>query len=155
MRGRKPSPTHLKVLRGNPGKRKLNRREPKPQGSLGSAPAWLNKAAKAEWRRVLKEAPTGLLTSLDRQVLAQYCQNVARIAALERIVEEEGYTFLSEKGYVCQRPEMGMLKNLQTIQRGLCAELGFSPSSRSRVTIAEPDEQKDPTEELLFGRRRA
>ena len=30
-RGRKPTPTALKLLEGNPGKRKLNDREPKPE----------------------------------------------------------------------------------------------------------------------------
>lgn len=156
MRGRKPKPTHLKILAGNPGKRRINKREPQPRGGVGAAPAWLNKAAKTEWRRVLKESPGGLITALDRQILAQYCQNVARIAELERIVEDQGYTFVSEKGFVCQRPEMGMLKNLQTIQKGLIAELGFSPSSRSRVHLAPTARQAptDPDEEFLFGRGR-
>lgn len=153
MRGRKPKPTTLKLLAGNPGKRKLNRREPKVKPGVPAPPSWLGKVAKTEWRRVTKEAPLGLLTKLDRQVLAQYCQNVQRIGELEQIVTESGYTFVSEKGYVCQRPEMGMLKNLQTIQRGLCAELGFSPSSRSRVTITEPPKQ-DTDEEFLFGNSR-
>ena len=153
MRGRKPKPTHIKLLTGNPGKRKVNTREPKPAAGAPTCPGWLNRAAKVEWRRILKDSPVGLVTKLDRQVLAQYCQNVARIAELEQIVDEQGYTFLSEKGYVCQRPEMGMLKNLQTIQRALCAELGFSPSSRSRVTIAAPPATQDPDEAFLFGKR--
>ena len=39
MRGRKPTPTHLKLVRGNPGKRPLNASEPKPQLTLPSPPA--------------------------------------------------------------------------------------------------------------------
>ncbi len=31
MPGPRPTPTYLKLLRGNPGKRKLNKREPQPQ----------------------------------------------------------------------------------------------------------------------------
>ncbi len=30
MAGRRPKPTHLKVVTGNPGKRKLNDKEPQP-----------------------------------------------------------------------------------------------------------------------------
>ena len=30
MKGRKPTPTYLKLLKGNPGKRSLNKHEPKP-----------------------------------------------------------------------------------------------------------------------------
>ncbi|MEQ8198694.1 MAG: phage terminase small subunit P27 family, partial [Clostridiaceae bacterium] len=31
QRGRKPKPTAIKVLEGNPGKRPLNKNEPKPE----------------------------------------------------------------------------------------------------------------------------
>jgi hypothetical protein len=34
-----PVPTHLKIIRGNPGKRKINKNEPKPVGDLKDAPA--------------------------------------------------------------------------------------------------------------------
>ena len=30
MRGRKPTPTHLKAITGNPGKRPINHAEPRP-----------------------------------------------------------------------------------------------------------------------------
>ncbi len=33
MKGRKPKPTALKLLEGNPGKRKLNADEPSPRGT--------------------------------------------------------------------------------------------------------------------------
>ncbi len=35
MRGRKPKPTRLKLIEGNPGRRPINGQEPKPPGSLG------------------------------------------------------------------------------------------------------------------------
>ena len=34
-RGRKPTPTAIKELEGNPGKRKLNDKEPKPSEVAG------------------------------------------------------------------------------------------------------------------------
>lgn len=143
MRGRKPKPSHIKLLTGNPGKRPINADEPVPEpGGLERPPAWLNKGAKLEWKRVMKEAPRGLLTRLDRQVVAMYCQTTARIQELEGIVDEQGYTFMSEKGFVIQRPEMGMLKNLYGIQTRLCAEMGFSPSSRSRVKVTRDAKPK-------------
>ena len=40
-RGRKPKPTGIKQLEGNPGKRKLNEREPKPEKKAPSCPKWL------------------------------------------------------------------------------------------------------------------
>lgn len=32
MAGRKPKPTQIKMVTGNPGKRRLNEREPQPEG---------------------------------------------------------------------------------------------------------------------------
>ena len=51
-RGRKPKPTALKVLEGNPGKRPLNDREPVPPKGTLKCPAWLLPEAKKEWKRL-------------------------------------------------------------------------------------------------------
>ena len=48
-RGRKPTPTAIKELEGNPGKRALNEREPKPQKKAPACPKWLEEEAKKEW----------------------------------------------------------------------------------------------------------
>ena len=143
VRGRKPNPTHLKILANNPGKRPLNMNEPVPApGGMERPPIWLNKRAKAEWRELLRAAPPGLLTRLDRKAVALYCQTVAQIIALQEIVDEVGLTFLSEKGFVCQRPEIGMLNKEKAILIRLCAELGLTPSSRSRVKLIHDQKPK-------------
>ena len=45
-RGRKPTPTAIKELEGNPGKRPLNTKEPKPVKKAPSCPKWLEPEAK-------------------------------------------------------------------------------------------------------------
>lgn len=45
-RGRKPTPTAIKVLEGNPGKRPLNANEPKPKKKAPRCPSWLEEEAK-------------------------------------------------------------------------------------------------------------
>ena len=45
-RGRKPTPTAIKELEGNPGKRPLNAKEPKPVKKAPSCPKWLEPEAK-------------------------------------------------------------------------------------------------------------
>ena len=47
-RGRKPKPTAVKIDEGNPGKRRINGREPKPPASLPDCPAHLSDEAKLE-----------------------------------------------------------------------------------------------------------
>ena len=51
-RGRKPKPTALKVLEGNPGKRPMNMNEPVPPKGTVKCPAWLEPEAKKEWKRL-------------------------------------------------------------------------------------------------------
>ena len=52
-RGRKPKPTALKALEGNPGKRPLNEHEPVPPKATLRCPAWLEAEAKKEWKRLI------------------------------------------------------------------------------------------------------
>jgi phage terminase small subunit len=74
MKGRKPTPTMLKVLSGNPGKRPLNEREPAAPQGVPEPPEWLDDEAKAEWARVTVDlAAMGLLSQADRPALAAYC----------------------------------------------------------------------------------
>lgn len=53
--GRKPKPTAIKVLEGNPGKRELNEYEPKPAKKAPRCPSWLEDEAKKEWKRTAKQ----------------------------------------------------------------------------------------------------
>ena len=55
QRGRKPKPTAVKVLEGNPGKRSLNTGEPKPEKKAPRCPSWLEEEAKKEWKRMAKQ----------------------------------------------------------------------------------------------------
>ena len=52
MAGRRPKPTHLKLLNGNPGKRAINPNEPKPPAELPAPPDYLSEIAKVEWQRI-------------------------------------------------------------------------------------------------------
>ncbi len=65
-RGRKPIPTALKVLEGNPEKRKLNNKEPKPDRKAPSCLKWLEPETKKEWRRLSRQMEQiGILTQVD------------------------------------------------------------------------------------------
>ena len=54
MAGRKPKPTAVKKMEGNPGKRKLNTKEPVPAKGMPVCPDWLMPEAKKEWERLAK-----------------------------------------------------------------------------------------------------
>ncbi len=80
MRGRKPKPTSLKLIEGNPGKRSLNKGEPRPAIDIPTCPAHLCSAAKAEWKRLAQMLfRLRVISHLDRAVLAAYCQAYGRL----------------------------------------------------------------------------
>ena len=74
MRGRKPKPTRLKHLTGNPGKRPINENEPRPELTIPDCPVELSLLAQREWNWLVAElGPLRILTQLDRAALAAYC----------------------------------------------------------------------------------
>ena len=67
MAGRRPKPTAMKKLEGNPGKRKLNMVEPMPEKGMPECPKWLLPEAKVEWSRLCQKlSEKGVLTEIDR-----------------------------------------------------------------------------------------
>ena len=79
-RGPAPKPTELKRLQGNPGKRPLNKREPKP--AIGqrtpNAPEWLTAEAKGSRTRNARSLwAKKLLTDLDVMAFGAFCEWMA------------------------------------------------------------------------------
>ena len=57
-------------MEGNPGKRPLNKREPKPKGDLFAAPERMSDTQREGWAYAITNSPYGLLKQLDRSSLA-------------------------------------------------------------------------------------
>jgi len=155
MAGRPPKPTQLKVLQGNPGKRALNKSEPKPAAKKPSAPKHLEGEAKREWNRIAKKLfELGLLTEVDRAALAMYCTTWARyVRAEEELARVDAeWVASTDKGYEHQSAWLQVSNQAMKLMRALLAEFGMSPSSRSRVTITK-EEESNPFEDFLKQRR--
>ena len=136
MRGRKPKPTHLKLIEGNPGKRPINGREPKPPTDQPTCPAHLSPTAKAEWKRLAATMNAiGLLTRIDRTVLATYCQAYGRWVEAERKLAETPPLLKTPAGYVQISPWITISNKQVELMTRLMAELGLTPSARSRLAV--------------------
>ena len=139
MRGRKPTPTRLKVILGNPGKRPINGSEPKPPGSRPSCPSHLSATAKAEWKRLARTLnDMGVLTQVDRAALAAYCQAYGRWVEAERQLAETPTLLRTPAGYVQQSPWLTIANKQLELMARYMAELGLTPSSRSRLALQVP-----------------
>lgn len=146
MKGRKPKPTHLKVVAGNPGKRPLNDREPQFTLARITPPRHLSKTARAEWRRVLKELQVqGVVTVVDRAALAAYCQAYARwadaedaFAAMQTEAAKKGdlskaLLVKTKTGNYIQNPLVGACNRAMELMLRAAVEIGMTPSARSRI----------------------
>lgn len=153
-RGPSPKPTNLKVLQGNPGKRELNENEPKYNSSeeLLKPPSYLSNYGKKEWKRIspllLKN---GLLTEADVSALAAYCQAYNRWLEAEKLIRTYGYTAMTDKGNIIQRPEVGIANKAMDEMLKYGKEFGLTPSSRSSLHIDKPEEVEDPFMQFMRG----
>lgn len=151
MPGRKPTPTHLKVLRGNPGHRPLNEHEATPVPGLPDPPAVLDAVAQAEWVNKGRQlVALGLMTEVDTAMLAVYCAAWSRwLEALEKVAAD-GAVITTPSGYQQQSPWVSMRNQAEDRLTKAAVEFGMSPSARSRVTAAAPATE-DRLQEFLDG----
>lgn len=140
MKGRKPKPSYLRVLNGNAGKRPVNADEPKPVGNLEDhpPPEWLNDAQKERWRYAMNAAPPGMLKRLDQSVLAVWVVAAQMHADASEKVSRLGSMLKSKEGVPYQNPYMAIMNKQAVLMMKAASELGFSPSSRSRVKVEPP-----------------
>jgi P27 family predicted phage terminase small subunit len=158
-RGPSPKPSAMKRLEGNPGKRKLNDREPRPPLGAPPRPTWIKGEALKEWKRVVPilEA-VQVLTVADLATLTVYCQAWAELVECTKVISKEG-RIVTEP--VCAGGEVvGSRKRkhpICSLQRDAFArmkvaagELGLSPASRTRIQSAgQAGDEVDPFAELM------
>ena len=153
-RGRKPTPTAIKELEGNPGKRSLNENEPKPQKKAPACPKWLEDEAKKEWRRLARQMEQmGILTQVDMAAFAGYCQAYARWKEAEEFISQHGTIVKTPSGYWQQVPQVSIAQTYLKIMNKFAEQFGLTPSSRSRI-IASSESSRgavDEMEDLLGG----
>jgi P27 family predicted phage terminase small subunit len=162
MKGRKPKPTSLKIVTGNPGRRKLNNKEPKPKkinNGIPEPPEHLSEYAKKEWYYVVGSLhQCGILTDIDRGGLAMYCQSYARWKKAEEAIQlmaeknpsGGGLVIKTTNGNMIQNPLVGTANTAMRDAMRFAAEYGLTPSSRARLEIDEESENQDEEGEKYF-----
>lgn len=150
-RGRKPKPTALKLIDGNPGKRPINGREPRFAAELPEPPAFLDAEGRREWNRIALELyQQGVLTGVDRAALAAYCSWWSLFVKASTEMEEFGLMQTSESGYESPSGWVNIKKQASEQMHKFMTEFGLTPSSRSRIKLPDKAQEDDPL--LLFNR---
>lgn len=145
MRGRRPKPTRLKALTGNPGKRPFNEDEPRPEPAIPDCPPELGPIARREWDRLVGElASLRLLTNLDRAALAAYCGAYALWAEATEAIQKYGAMVKSPTGFPIQSPYVSIANRQAEIMMRIASEFGFTPASRGRINTPPPENPNFP-----------
>lgn len=156
--GRKRTPTHLKIVNGNPGKRPLPENEPQPQKGIPDPPEHLTDAQRAAWQRFGEALhQVGVLTRLDDVNLellcstyVSYCDAIANESKTGPVWikapddPKDFPKFVYSPYWVIKNKAMKQLLSLLT-------EFGMTPSSRSKVQIAKDKEVESGKKRFFTG----
>lgn len=153
-RGAKPKPTAMKEAAGTLRKHRQNKAEPAYSSDGIEAPEMVkaDTLALAEWNRLAPElVRVRVVTKADIAVLSAYCLTYARWQFAESKLRRDGLIVEAPRTKV---PMHNMYRDIarQSMQDCIkfAAELGVTPSARTRVQGAEPVKPKS-----TFGQLRA
>lgn len=151
MGGRPRKPTALKKLQGTLQRCRTPTAEPKPAGELKTVlpPDYLTESAKAIWTYALDQAPEGMLTTLDFAVFSRWVVLYDQFIVVSAAIKREGTIQEAEDGSLAVNPMLRALNQTAATLRQLETELGFTPASRSKVSLVRaPQGAANPFEGL-------
>jgi P27 family predicted phage terminase small subunit len=145
MPGPPPQPIALRLLRGNPSKRPIQKgfgppRPPAPP----SPPDFLTGYAREEWDRIAPGLHLfGLLSDVDVMPLAAYCESFKRwktaVEALDKVAvldpNMHGLLVKGSEGQARPNPLIRIAAEAAIDMIRVAGEFGFSPAARSRIAM--------------------
>lgn len=148
-RGRKPKPTVLRMLQGNPGKRALNHEEPAYGPGAPDKPAFLDDFASEEWDRLTEMLVSArVVTKGDSGILIVAADAYSQLRQCQEFLKKKSslsYDASSVNGGTSYKPypEVAQRNMARRQYQAALSELGLSPSSRSKIkTLPEPPKPK-------------
>ena len=121
-------------------------------------PEWLSPPARRKWMRLAPVlARSGLLTELDGDTFARYCEAMVQYEQAKRYIDsllketgndaeyQSRLLIRTVNGNVIQNPAISLMKNASVEADRLGKQFGLSPSARAGLSIspvAKPSEQK-------------
>src|ERR1700688_4678412 len=106
-RGPPPTPTAINRIRGFPGKRKPNPKEPTPALCAPDCPDYLDDASKKEWHRICPLLlAMRVLTKADYIGLGMLCQAYGTMIEAQKLLNKSGILIRigGKTGYIQQSP---------------------------------------------------
>ena len=136
--GTKPKPSHLKLIEGNPGKRRIVSNS-LPKGEIPNAPDHLDEEALAEWVRIapglhalqlLRETYRGPL-AWSRWVKAE--RSLAKMGAADKLTG--GLMIKTTGSNAIQNPLVGTANKAMADMVKYAAEFAMTPCAQARLSL--------------------
>jgi P27 family predicted phage terminase small subunit len=143
--GKNRKPTAQKKAEGNPGKRKLNAKEPPARPGEPKKPMCLGAAARKVWPQVVEMLEdAGVLFKSDGLAIAAICSQILVFKQADAAVAKFGLmhvTLDEDTGTAVLRtaPAARVRSDALKHLRSLWQAFGLDPSSRSGVRIPDAD----------------
>lgn len=160
MAGRPPKPTALKALEGGRGHRTKAEKskeanEPRPPRGCPTQPTWLDAGARRKWQSLCDTlSDMGVLTAVDGDVLACYCDAYSRLVRFTTFLRKNGDVTTSPNGYSMPAPEVALRNRAIDDLKKWGAELGIGAASRTKIEVRNPDAGASPLDKIRQRTRR-
>lgn len=142
-RGPKPTPNHLKVIRGDKESR-LNRDEPIPaDAGMPIAPASISQRGLEVWERLAPDLiDKKMLTAWDVDTFVVFCEAVATYHDCRERMGDQ-YTAVGAAGGVIKSPYWQIMRDCSAVMAQFSSRFGMTPGDRANLK-AGADEERGP-----------
>jgi len=165
MAGRKAQPINVIAMNGrkNLTKAEIEARRAaenriKPKSHRIRPPDWLGDDAQQEFKRIIKEMKDlEVITNVDVDALAVYCDAYVNYIECTRIIDNEGImvNIKDQDGNITSsypHPLMSKKRQLAEQMKAMATELGLTPSARAKIAMPkEKPKQKTAFDERFGG----
>ena len=149
----------LAAVEGNLTKAEIDERE-KTEKALhefekisGAPPAWLDKDAKAEYKRIVPLLSQLPIAALDMASVLIYCEYWSVFKRTTLLVREQGTTIIELDGQGNDKkkvnPEFTAQKDAATIIQRAAGTLGMTIDSRMKIVVPQTDDKFDPFASMM------
>lgn len=164
--GRKAKPIELHLVNGNKSrltKAEIEQRQEvekkiKPKTNRIKCPDWIEADYEAErkWKVLVKELKElDLITNVDVDALAAYCDAYSQYVMCAKIIRDEGlmvdYTNKSAETNRVPHPLLTKKKQLFEQMKSLAVEFGLTPSSRAKIAMPKEEPKEVSEFDRMFG----
>ena len=149
MRGRKPTPDHIKELRGTDRPDRMNPDQPTAGvEALQFIPEELSEPARKYWKDVrVRLIESGMANNLDREALIILCEQWCTMLLATEEVRKYGMVRPSAKNadvYV-RNPYITIMNQTSDRVMKILSEFGMTPTSRQRLKVESADPRAGKT----------